>query len=596
MKIIKPYNPDAFGKKIDKNEDLGQIAHILFKENYTRIGDNAFKNCTDLTEIYIPDNVTTIYNTAFANCKELRIINFGNTRTTVAGLSSGTGGEGLQKLFNLDYDIVVPDDLYDVWITKSVWPSNMFKPHIIKYSDYKYHPENHYRLFNKIKFSSASNGSVLGYKCEGNFIVTLYKSFDGQHWARWDGSDIVLNSGEFVYVYGDNPNGMASSNDSLANTDYCHFTGTGNLTVEGNVMSLLYINGSQTLSTNHALRYLFKGMTGLVHSKDLLLPATTTKYGCYGCMFQNCTSLVDTPELPATTLNGACYWCMFDGCTSLIAGPSELPALSVPGNAYQCLFRGCSSLTSAPIISATSVGQASCNSMFMNCSSLTTAPELLATTIGKGCYEEMFFGCTSLNKIPILPATVLKPDCYKYMFRKCTSLTIIPSIMLPATTLDTYCYYGMFMECTALTNVPELSVQVLTTGCYGFMFRQCSSLTTAPELPATTLANNCYNQMFSFCTSLTTAPVLPAKTLVANCYTSMFNSCSHLNHIECYAVDGFDATDCLTNWTSAVSNTGTFVKAALVDDWTRGSSGIPTNWIVQEHINDNEIIYQSIEE
>ena len=207
MKIINPYNPEAFGKEIVKNEDLGQIAHILFKSNYMQIGDNAFKDCTDLTEIYIPDNVLMIYKTVFTNCKEIRVINFGNTRTTVPAwfpTTITTDDFSLLGLFNLDYDIVVPDDLYNTWTTGTgsafrVWSSDSVKPHIIKYSDYKYHPENHYRLFNKIKFSSAVNGSVLGYRCEGNFTVTLYKSTDGQHWTSWDGSDIVLNSGEFVY-------------------------------------------------------------------------------------------------------------------------------------------------------------------------------------------------------------------------------------------------------------------------------------------------------------------------------------------------------------------------------------------------------------
>ena len=177
---------------------------------------------------------------------------------------------------------------------------------------------------------------------------------------------------------------------------------------------------------------------------------------------------------------------------------------------------------------------------------------LVATTLSSYCYSNMFNACITLITTPVLPATVMASGCYSHMFYKCTSLVNAPT--LPATTLAESCYDGMFVN--------------------------CSSLTTAPELPATTLAIGCYNSMFWKCTSLTTAPELPATTLVESCYNSMFWNCTNLNSITCLATN-ISAAICTTNWVEDVASSGTFTKAASMNDWTTGTSGIPSGWTVQ---------------
>ena len=197
------------------------------------------------------------------------------------------------------------------------------------------------------------------------------------------------------------------------------------------------------------------------------------------------------------------------------------------------------------------------------------------------------------------------------LFCNCTGLTSAENLVLPATTLSGNCYYGMFSGCTSLTTAPELPATTLATGCYNAMFYGCTSLAAAPELPATTLANNCYYQMFrgctslinvppigttattmaasaccamfSGCTSLTTAPELPATTLANYCYNGMFYGCSKLNYIKCLATS-VSASGCKTGWVSSVASSGTFVKAAGISEstWSRGTSGIPNNWTVED--------------
>jgi len=114
------------------------------------------------------------------------------------------------------------------------------------------------------------------------------------------------------------------------------------------------------------------------------------------------------------------------------------------------------------------------------------------------------------------------------------------------------------------------------------MFVGCTSLTSAPNiLPATTLTINCYRTMFYNCTSLAVAPELPATTLTNYCYNTMFSGCTNLNHIKCLATD-ISATNCTSRWVDGVSSVGTFVKHPDMDDWSRGTSGIPSGWTVED--------------
>ena len=305
------------------------------------------------------------------------------------------------------------------------------------------------------------------------------------------------------------------------------FVSTGRFQVEGNPMSLLYgdnfIGQINLTGKDSAFRNLFSGCTGLTSAENLELPAMTLAVYCYRNMFINCTSLASAPTLPATTLTNGCYCFMFSGCTSL-----------------------------------------------------TSAPTLPATTLAPDCYEGMF-SHTSLTSAPALPATTLASACYYGMFDS-TPLTTAP--VLPATALTSDCYNDMFKNCTSLTTAPELPATTLADSCYCNMFSGCTSLATAPVLPATTLADSCYMKMFYGCTSLTTSPRLPAYTLTDNCYYHMFYGCSSLNKVTCLAIDR-SATSCTTLWLSGVSSSGTFYKAGAAE-WGRGSSGIPTNWSIDE--------------
>ena len=221
--------------------------------------------------------------------------------------------------------------------------------------------------------------------------------------------------------------------------------------------------------------------------------------------------------------------------------------------------------------------------LFEGCTGLTSAKNLIlpATTLKDYCYYGMFDLCTSLTSAPKLPANSLAKGCYCNMFSNCTNLTAVPK--LSATTLMHYCYQNMFAGCISLIAAPKLPATTLAEGCYQGMFNGCISLTTAPALPATSLVEICYSSMFYGCSSLTVAPALPAEKLERFCYESIFYGCTKLNYIKCLATD-ISASYCTSSWLKGVAPTGTFIKAANMNSWTTGTSGIPNNWTIENNI------------
>ena len=100
-------------------------------------------------------------------------------------------------------------------------------------------------------------------------------------------------------------------------------------------------------------------------------------------------------------------------------------------------------------------------------------------------------------------------------------------------------------------------------------------------LPATILLEGCYYALFNHCTSLTKSPVLPATTLKKECYNHMFSDCTSLKNVTCLA-ENISAYYCTNNWLSGVSLSGRFIKSKNMSDWTRGASGIPEGWRVED--------------
>ena len=173
---------------------------------------------------------------------------------------------------------------------------------------------------------------------------------------------------------------------------------SGNASVEGNIMSLVYgdnFSGQTTIPANFQFRKLFSGATHITNAENMIVTASSFPKQCYSQMFQGCSSLVKAPktvgtsastfsgdycfsdmfancsamtvapELPMTTLGTQCYWYMIQGCTSLTQAPL-LPAPSINTQSYCGLFYGCTNLESVTCLATAGISTSNCNEWMKN--------------------------------------------------------------------------------------------------------------------------------------------------------------------------------------------------------------------------------------
>ena len=421
---------------------------------------------------------------------------------------------------------------------------------------------NEYAGANTITLTTSTAGSPT----VGTYATSVEYSKDGENWTSISlsvgSNQIYLEEGESVYLRNDN--GYWNNYEEPFSVYYrTVITASQDFSVHGNIKALLDYTSNASLSN-----------------------------GCFSYLFQNATTLTNTPDLYETTLSDYCYDRMFAGCTSLTTIPSNLlPATTLADCCYQGMFEHCTSLTTIPsnLLPATTLEDVCYGGMFAHCTSLTTVPSnmLPATTLADSCYYNMFYDCTSLTTTPTFPAITTAPDgSFENMFADCTSLTTAP--VLPATTLGEGCYRGMFYHCTSLTTIPSnmLPATTLEENCYNSMFNNCTSLTTVPSnmLPATTLADGCYTLMFRRA-RIIKGPDLPATNLIGltNCYSEMYRNCRSINELSVYVNKPSDTDSNVSQNTNlmfdSVTTTGTLhnLGSAPNSDW---SSIVPSGWTV----------------
>ncbi|MBP5421159.1 MAG: hypothetical protein J6Y78_01825 [Paludibacteraceae bacterium] len=201
-----------------------------------------------------------------------------------------------------------------------------------------------------------------------------YSTDDGQNWNNVSigQSTSSINTGDKILF---KATSLSVGNETGIGT----IRPSGNASVEGNIMSLVYgdnFSGQTTISNNFQFRKLFSGATHITSAENMVLPATAFTKQCYSQMFQGCSSLTKAPKVVGTA-------------------------------------------------TATFSGDYCFSDMFANCSSMTTAPELPMTTLGTQCYWYMMQGCTSLTEAPLLPATTINTQSYNGMFMGCSNLNSV---------------------------------------------------------------------------------------------------------------------------------------------------------------------------
>ena len=485
-----------------------------------------------------------------------------------------------------------------------------------------------------IKDVSGSNNTVTIKKNQDSSehwitpTITVYYSTDQINWTSMGststtGITVTIPANTKVYFR------ATADTWSSTNTNYHNFFDiSGNCTVGGNVMSLIYGNNfaNQTAFPNDSRCNLAEILAGnpITNASLLILPATTLTERCYYSMFMNCYNLVAAPELPATTLATSCYQLMFANCHAL----NNITTYADNISATNCLSNWLQSVAATGTFnnmgSATYIlnsgsgipaGWTVHNYVPFYVEDISGSNNTLSITKTRDVAPtfEVFYSTdrtnwTSMGNTDTTAITATIPANGKLYLKANTNQWGNASYAQNAITASgshnvggnamsliygdnfenqtsfpygsTWCLGGLFYGNNTLISASNLKLPATTLveSCYEMMFMQCTSLTTIPAdlLPATTLAEGCYAEMFQYC-SITTTPVLPATTLADYCYYGMFVGCSSLNSVATYAND-ISASDCFAMWLYNVSATGDFYNYGNAT-YPSGANGIPGGWI-----------------
>ncbi len=330
---------------------------IIFPNNVTSIGDNAFQGCSGLTSVTIPNSVNNIGSSAFQGCSGLTSVTIGNSVTNI-GNNAFYGCNGLTS-------VTIPNSVTNI-------------------------------------------GNNAFYGCNGLTSVTISNSVTS------------IGEKAFAYCSGLTSIEIPNSVTSIGNDAFRDCSGLTSVTIPNSVTSIggwAFINctGLTSVTIPNSVtsigEYAFGGCTGLT---SVTIPNSVTSIG--GSTFVYCSGLTSVTIPNSVTSIGG--WA-FGGCTGLtsvtipnsvtsIGGStfvycSGLTLVTIPNSVTSIgddAFSDCSSLTSVTIPnSVTRIGRRA----FCNCSGLTSVTCLATTPPACPYYylSEMAFAGVDCSNIPL---------------------------------------------------------------------------------------------------------------------------------------------------------------------------------------------------
>lgn len=270
--------------------------------------------------------------------------------------------------------------------------------------------------------------------------VSLEYSTDKNTWTTWEETEgvrsVEILANGTVYLKGDNVNGFA-----VDSSNYFKFSSTGNVNADGDMMSIINKNGSNTVPA-YAFCNMFNSMNTL--KKAPAVNATTYGSYCFRTTFNGCRNLNDisnfkivNPSFPDNSSYQ--FFGTFLGCWGLTTVDvfNRSTVVCSAESTYNQMFAYCTGLTSTPEFTISNTSQGAFIGMFQNCTALTDISNIHfnATTIESGMFRNTFKGCTSLvSGLDIRSATILQNNGLAEMYNGCSSLT---TAYAPTVTWDT---------------------------------------------------------------------------------------------------------------------------------------------------------------
>jgi hypothetical protein len=516
----------------------------------TSIGDSAFRGCTSLTSINIPDSVTSIGNYIVSDCSSLSYITVDNSNTTYDSRNNCNGviEKNTNKLIAACKNTVIPSTVTS--IGNSVFSGCDGLTSI------------------DIPSSITSIGNYAFNRCSGLTSITVNATTPPTL-----GTDVFNNTNNCpIYVpnesvdtykaasgwsaYASRIQGMGCSERHVYTLNTTSYPQTVAASATSFELSFVYDDSYTSTTCEHSvITYTEYATIQISENHSTSARTISGTYVYNGMNIEYSLTQEGQDEVPYAerylTLdiltNGNIKWISYGGIPSKTISYSknngstwtEITASSTGTSidvsaGDKVLFKGLNTSYAASKDAYTAFGGTSTFNVYGNIMSLVYGDNFIGETAMTGTYNF----CSIFKLSNVISAE---------------------NLILPSTTLTNYCYRAMFSKATSLEVAPALPAETLAIGCYWYMFEECA-IETAPDLNAPTLVNECYGHMFI--------------------------SCSSLNYIKCLATSGFGTSNCLAGWTDNVASSGTFIKdgntAIVSGKWTRGASGIPTNWLVED--------------
>ena len=463
----------------DKSIDKSIITRVIVGEGVAEIGAFAFRNFSNLTDIYLSDNITALYEGCFYNCRNLTRIHipYGGSDNSSNGLTCGAdvfyGCEKLEK-FDSYYDGYVSEDgrCYiddksrlvffaqgDLTAGEYILPDNVISIGTTVFKD----------VFNKQsikitisdKTTSIGDGAFNG--CKTLYMINLPNNLTRIGDSAFDGCEI-LNIVDVSIPKNIKKIGNATFKgcknitelelpENLETIGADAFNGCENLNISQIPNMVTYIEGG-----------VFKGCKNIT---DLKLPEKLQKIGADA--FNGCEKLNTQIPNTVTTIESSA----FKRCTNLkeiSLSDNNLTAINSE------VFYGCTNIEISLPNNLTRIEK----NAFYGCKKLNTQIPNTVTYIGVGAFE----GCTSLEKLDLTNNKNIK-IINNRTFYGCTSLSEV-KMNDTIEKIGNYAFYG----CNYLNSL-NLSDKLLYIGESAFDNTSLSSVGLPSELKK--MGNKCFN-------------------------------------------------------------------------------------------------------